>query len=49
MTGLLQTAYFFAYTALSCLALGLITGTIGVATSGVFVRAIYLSISAKLQ
>lgn len=49
MTGLLQTAYFFAYTVLSCLALGLITGTIGVATSSVFVRAIYLSISAKLQ
>ena len=49
MTGLLQTVYFFTYTALACLGLSLITGTIGVATSGAFVRAIYLSISSKLQ
>ena len=49
MIGFLQTAYFFAYTALGCLALSLITGTLGVATSSLFVRAIYNSISSKLQ
>jgi hypothetical protein len=49
MIGFLQTAYFFAYTALGCLALSLITGTLGVATSSLFVRAIYNSISSKLN
>jgi hypothetical protein len=49
MTGLLQTAFYFGYSALACCGLALITGTIGTAASGWFVRAIYTSISAKLQ
>jgi hypothetical protein len=44
MTGFLQTAFFFGYTLLGCAALGIITGTIAVAASGVFVRSIYASI-----
>ena len=49
MTGLLQTVFFFGYSALACLALSVMTGTIGAAASGWFVRSIYLSISSKLS
>ncbi len=46
MTGLLQGAFYFGYTALACTALSLMTGTIGTAASAAFVRAIYSSIKA---
>jgi transmembrane 9 superfamily protein 3 len=49
MTGLLQTVFFFGYSALACLALGCLTGTIGAVAAGAFVRGIYLSISSKLN
>ena len=41
MTGLLQTAFYFGYTALACTALGLMTGAVGVAAASTFVRAIF--------
>ena len=44
MTGLLQTAFYFGYTALACLALGLMTGAVGASAAGMFVRAIFTSI-----
>lgn len=44
MTGLLQTVFYFGYTALACTALGLATGTIGTFAAGTFVRAIFTSI-----
>jgi transmembrane 9 superfamily protein 3 len=46
MTGLLQASFYFGYTSLACVALGLMTGTIGTAASTAFVRAIYSSIKA---
>ena len=44
MTGFLQTVFYFAYMLLGSGALGLVTGTIGVASAGLFVRAIFSSI-----
>ena len=44
MTGFLQTAYYFGYTLMGCTALGVMTGTIGVAAATVFVHAIFSSI-----
>jgi len=46
MTGLLQTAFYFGYTALACFGIALITGTIGMAAASVFVRAIFSGIKA---
>jgi transmembrane 9 superfamily protein 3 len=46
MTGLLQAAFYFGYSALACSALGITTGTIGTAAATAFVRAIYASIKA---
>ena len=44
MTGFLQTAFYFGYTALACTALGMMTGTIGAAAATQFVHAIFASI-----
>jgi len=44
MTGFLQTVFYFAYMLLGSSALGLVTGTIGIASAGLFVRAIFSSI-----
>ena len=44
MTGFLQTAFYFGYTALACTALGLMTGAVGTAAASTFVRAIFTSI-----
>lgn len=44
MTGFLQTVFYFGYTLLGCLGLGMITGTIGVLSASVFVHAIFSSI-----
>ena len=44
MTGLLQTAFYFGYTALACSALGITTGTIGAFSASAFVTAIFTSL-----
>ena len=44
MTGLLQTVFYFGYTALACAALGITTGTIGAFSASAFVTAIFTSI-----
>ena len=44
MTGFLQTSYYFAYSGLFCIGLGLLTGTIGFQASSVFVNRIYRNI-----
>jgi transmembrane 9 superfamily protein 3 len=44
MTGLLQVAFYFGYTALFCSALFLMCGTVGVWGTSVFVNKIYKSI-----
>lgn len=44
MTGLLQTSYYFAYSGLFCVGLGLLTGTIGFFASSTFVYHIYRNI-----
>ncbi len=44
MTGFLQTMFYFGYTAVACTALAIMTGTISVTASSLFVRAIYSSI-----
>jgi len=41
MSGFLQTAYYFSYMGLFCLALGLMCGTIGAAAARIFVRKIF--------
>lgn len=41
MTGMLQTIYYFGYTIIMCLGLGLICGSIGYAAAAAFVRRIY--------
>ena len=41
MTGLLQTLFYFGYTAAGCTALGMLTGTVGVFAASSFVHAIY--------
>ena len=46
MTGLLQTAFYFGYTALACAALGLTTGTIGAFSASAFVSALYAAIKS---
>lgn len=46
MSGLLQTAFYFGYSALACIAVALMTGTIGTLSSTIFIRAIYSSIKA---
>ena len=44
MYGLFQTAFYFGYTALGCLALFLGLGTIGYLSASVFVRRLYHNI-----
>lgn len=44
MSGFLQTAFYFGYTALGCLALGAVTGTIGLFAASRFVHAIFQGI-----
>lgn len=44
MSGFLQTVFYFGYTALGCAALGITTGTIGVASASAFVHAVFSSI-----
>jgi transmembrane 9 superfamily protein 3 len=41
MSGLLQTAFYFGYSAIGCGGLGLIAGAIGYASAAAFVRTIY--------
>ncbi len=44
MTGLLQTAFYFGYTAMFCVGLGLMTGSVGYAGAAAFVRTIYRNV-----
>jgi transmembrane 9 superfamily protein 3 len=44
MHGYVQTSFFFGYTGLACLALGIATGTVGFASSSLFVHTVYSSI-----
>jgi hypothetical protein len=44
MSGLLQTVFYFGYTALGCAGLSLITGTIGVTSASLFVYSIFSNI-----
>lgn len=41
MSGLLQTAFYFGNTAMACLALGLVAGSVGYWAAAAFVRTIY--------
>ena len=44
MTGFFQTAFYFGYTAMFCLGLGIMCGALGYLGSAVFVRRIYRNI-----
>ena len=44
MTGFFQTCFYFGYTAMFCLGLGIMCGAIGFLGSSVFVRRIYRNI-----
>lgn len=44
MSGFLQTAFYFSYTALGCAGLALMTGTVGAIAASIFVRAIFAGI-----
>ena len=44
MTGFFQTCFYFGYTAMFCLALGITTGAIGYCGASAFVRKIYRNI-----
>ena len=46
MTGFFQTLFYFSYMALFCLALGLMTGTLGYTGCSVFVHRIYKNIKS---
>jgi hypothetical protein len=41
MYGFFQSTFYFSYTALLCIALGLMTGAIGFCGASLFVRKIY--------
>lgn len=44
MSGLFQTAYFFGYSGMFCIALGLACGAIGHVAAAAFVRRIYRNV-----
>lgn len=44
MYGFFQSTFYFSYTALLCIALGLMTGTIGFFGASLFVRKIYQNV-----
>jgi hypothetical protein len=44
MSGLLQTLFYFGYTAVACAALGVMTGTVGAFSARAFVKAIFSGI-----
>lgn len=44
MTGFFQTSFYFGYTAIFCLGLGIMCGALGYLGSSVFVRRIYRNI-----
>ena len=44
MTGFLQTAFYLGYSSLICLAIGLITGAIGIFGASVFVTRIFRNV-----
>jgi len=44
MTGLFQTCFYFGYTAMFCVALGVMCGAIGWFASNAFVRRIYRNV-----
>ena len=44
MTGFFQTAFYFGYTAMFCLGLGIMCGALGYLGSAIFVRRIYRNI-----
>jgi transmembrane 9 superfamily member 3 len=46
MTGLLQFSFYFGYTLLLCLGLGLVCGTIGYSATKLFVSRIYKDLKA---
>jgi transmembrane 9 superfamily protein 3 len=41
MTGFFQTCFYFGYTAMACLGLGLLCGAVGYMAASSFVRTIY--------
>jgi len=47
MTGLFQTAFYFGYTAIGCVALGILCGTIGYLGASIFVRKIYSGVKVE--
>ena len=44
MSGFMQTSFYFGYTAMFCLAVGIMCGAVGYMGAGVFVRGIYRNI-----
>ena len=46
MTGLLQFSFYYGYTLLLCLGLGLVCGTIGFVATKMFVTRIYRDLKA---
>lgn len=44
MTGLLQTAFYFGYSAMFCLGLALTCGAVGYIAAAAFVRTIYRNV-----
>ena len=44
MTGFFQTCFYFGYTAMFCLALGVTCGAVGYVGSNAFVRRIYRNV-----
>ena len=44
MTGFFQTCFYFGYTAMFCLALGVMCGAVGYVGSNAFVRRIYMNV-----
>lgn len=44
MTGFFQTCYYFGYTAMGCLGLGLMCGAVGYMGASAFVRTIYRNV-----
>jgi transmembrane 9 superfamily protein 3 len=47
MTGLFQTAFYFGYTAIGCIALAILCGTIGYLGASIFVRKIYSGVKVE--
>jgi transmembrane 9 superfamily protein 3 len=47
MNGILQTLFYFGYTGIFCLALGMVCGTVGYYSTSVFIKRIYRDIKTE--